>query len=209
MKNLCKAILGLILIFVYHIPRLIYVALLLSHAVVFNNHPTLTANPAEHVKRARRILKRGRLSELLYVAIELRFALERMTQRELMFAEMASIRMLKEPDSSKKIANLRRLAPAAVYGHEIYLVNKRTGERFKWGEYKPLDRTRVATIQGRLGDLLHPKDGLALGIRSDPWYTSTRRFLEETTEYLSSLCMDNLPFFALEGVDSFEMVKVE
>lgn len=209
MKNFGRAIVGLVLIFVFHIPKLIYLGLLVSYAAVFNNHPTLTANSAEHLKRAKKILKRGRLSELLYAAIELRFALERMAHRDLLFAELASNRMLKEPDPSKQVANLHRLAPAAAHAHEIYLVNKETGERLKWGEYKPLDRTRVSTIQGRLGDLLHPKDGLALGVRSDPWYFSTRRFLEESTEYLSSVYKDNSPFFAYEGVDNFEMVKVD
>ena len=148
MKNFVKAILGLLLIVVVHVPRLIYLALLVSYAAVFGNRPTLTANPAEHIKRARKILRRGRLSELLYAAIELRFALERMAHRELIFAELASNRMLKEYDPVKKVANLHRLAPDAAFVHEIYLVNKATGERLKWAEYKPLDKPRVAAIQG-------------------------------------------------------------
>src|SRR4030042_4956129 len=195
-KNIAKAAVGLVLIFVVHIPRLIYHVLLVSYAAVFNNHPTLTADPAEHLKRAKRFLKRGRLSELLYAALELRFALERMAQRDLLLTELASERVRKEYDPSKKLANLYRIAPAAAYAQDIVFLNKKTGERFKWAEYKPLDRARVSEIKGKLGDLLHPKDGLRLGIPDDPWYEDTVRFLNETAQYLSMVYEDNTPFFA-------------
>lgn len=200
---------GLLLIFVVHLPRLICHILLLSYAYVFNNRPTLTANPTEHLKRAKKILKRRRLSALLYVALELRFALERMAQRDLLLTDLASERILKEYDPSKKLANLHRIAPESAYAHDIFLVNKKTGERLKWGEYKPLDRERVAAIKGRLGDLLHPKDGLRLGIPDDPWYIETMRFLNETEEYLSIIYKDNSPFFAYERLDNFEVVRIE
>lgn len=209
MKKFAKAVVGLLLIFVVHVPRLIFLALLVSYTAVFANRPTLTASPAEHIKRARKILRRGRLSELLYAALELRFALERMAQRDLVFAEMASNRMLRECDPVKKLANLHRLAPDAAFVHEIYLVNKATGERLKCAEYKPLDKPRVAAIQGRLGDLLHPKEGLLLGIPGDPWYIETKRFLSEAMDYLSEVYKDNAPFFAYEGLAQFELVKVE
>jgi hypothetical protein len=209
MKNFAKALIGLVLVFVVHIPRLLYLLLLVSYTAVFANRPTLTADPAEHLKRARRILRRGKLSELLYATLELRFALERMAQRDLLFAEMASNRMLKEHDPVKKVASLHRLAPDAAFFHEIYLVNKTTGERIKWAEYKPLDKKRLAAIQGRLGDLLHPKEGLLLGSPDDPWYVETVRFLHDSLEYLSGISKDNAPFFAHDRLDQFEMVKVE
>lgn len=209
MKKFAKAVVGLLLIFVVHVPRLIFRALLVSYAAVFTNRPTLTANTEEHIKRARKILSRGHLSELLYAALELRFALERMAQRDLIFVELASNRMLKEYDPVKKVANLHRLAPDAAFVNEIYLVNKATGERFKWAKYKPLDKPRVAAIQGRLGDLLHPKEGLLLGIPGDPWYVETKQFLSEALDYLSGVYKDNAPFFAYEGLAQFEMVKVE
>jgi len=208
-KNIAKATVGLMLIFIVHLPRLIYQILLVSYAAVFNNRPTLTANPAEHLKRAKKILKRRRLSELLYAAVELRFALERMAQRDLLLTDLASERILKEYDPSKKLANLHRIAPESDYAHEIFLVNKKTGERLKWGEYKPLDRERVAAIKGRLGDLLHPKDGLRLGLPDDPWYIETMRFLNETAEYLSIVYKDNLPFFVYEGLENFDIVRIE
>ena len=209
MKDLLKAFVGLVLIFVVHIPRFVFLGLLISYAAVFNNRPTLTADPAEHLKRARKILKRGRLSELLYVAVEVRFALERMAQRELIFAEAASNRMLRESDPVKQVANLHRMSPDAAYGHEVWFVNKETGKRFKWGEYKPLDKARVSTIQGRLGDLLHPKEGLLLGVPVDSWYLNAKAFLHESVEYLADVQKDNSPFFSYQGLAQFEMIRVD
>jgi hypothetical protein len=207
MKDLPKALVGLLLLFVVHIPRLIFLGLMISYAAVFANRQTLTASPAEHLKRARKILRRGQLSELLYAAVEIRFALERMAQRELLFAESASKRLLKEYDPVKKVAGLQRLAPDAAFAHEIWFVNKTTGQRIKWAEYKPLDKARVAAIQGRLGDLLHPKEGLLLGVPNDPWYVETKRFLHEALEYLGDTYKDNSPFFSYEGLGQFEMVR--
>lgn len=209
MKSIWRAIVGLLLVFVVHLPRLLWTALLLSYAAVFTNRPTLTASPAEHIKRARKILRRGRLSELLYAAIELRFALERMAQRELIFADMASNRMLKEHDPAKKLANLHRLAPQSAFNHKIYFVNKNTGERLDWAEYRPMDKVKVAEMKGRLGDILHPKDNLRLGVPNDPWYKETIRFLTDSLDYLSIMCKDNSIFFAYEGLEQFEMVRNE
>lgn len=208
-QDLLKALVGLVLIFVVHLPRLLFHGLLISYAAVFHNRPTLTASPAEHLKRAHRILRRHPLSELLYAALELRFALERMAQRELLFSAAASNRILKEYEPSKKVAALHRLAPEAAFTQEIWFVDKTTGRRIKWAEYKALDKARVAEIQGRLGDLLHPKEGLRLGIPSDPWYQNTTRFLESARQYLAGVYKDNAPFFSYEGVDAFEMVRVD
>ncbi len=207
--NALKAIAGLILIFAYHIPRLIYILLLASYAYVFNNPHNLTANPEEHLKRALRLLRGGRNSELLYAALELRFALERMADHQLAMADAASRRMLDQTDPQKKIRSLNRLDSDSRYPHQICFVNPETGQRVKWGEYRPLDEARVGAIKGRLGDLLHPKRGLLLGISDDPWYTNTRRFLEDTAEYLLERYKDNTPFFALSGSEGVEMLRVE
>lgn len=72
-----------------------------------------------------------------------------------------------------------------------------------------MDEERVRQIQGKLGDLLHPKVGLRLGISNDPWYTETREFLSASIDYLSTVLMNNTPFFAFEGLDFIEMVKIE
>lgn len=168
---------------------------------------TLTASPREHVQRARKILERGRLSELLYAALELRFALERITQLELIFADDASNNMLKDYTASKKVLNLRQLAPASAFPHDIEMRHAVTGEWSKIAEYRPIDYQRVAWIYGRLGDLLHAKDDLMLGMPDTPWYRDTYEFLLETCDFLSEAYEDNTQFFAYEGLDHIRMVR--
>lgn len=207
MKNLFRAVGGLILLFVVHLPRVIYRGLLASYAAVFHKGATLTANPSEHIKRAKRILRKGDLSRVLYAALELRFAVERMAQADLIFAESASNRMIAEPCPVKKISNMRRLAPSSGVAHDFFLINATTGERVKIDGYTPLDRVRVAEIKGRLGDLLHPKEGIPLGMRGCSWYAETGEFLESSLNYLESVLKDSTQFFTYEGLDHIEMVE--
>lgn len=117
--------------------------------------------------------------------------------------------MRKENDPRKKVSNLRRLDPNSALEHEIWAVNSQTGERYKLGNYKPLDQQRVKEIEGRLGNILHHKPGLLLGIPADGWYAETRAFLAESLEYLESVYSRNTPFFTFEGIDNVEMVPVE
>lgn len=207
LKNLFKALLGAIFIFVVHLPRLTSLALLSSYYAVFNNRPTLTANPAEHLKRARRILKRGKLSELLYAAVEIRFALERIVQRDMLFADKASNRMREEYDPIKQISNLRKLYPDSEFQHEVYIINRATGERTKWEETRPIRKSRAKEIKGRLGDILHPKWGIPLGMPDDPWYTETKTFLAESIAYLDELANTQNSFFYYDGLELFERVR--
>lgn len=207
-QNLEKAFIGLILLFIL-IPFGIFRLLLKAYSQVFYPVPTLTASPAEHILRARRILRRRNLSELLYAAVELRFALERMAQRELLLANKSSNRMLKESDPKKKIANTHKLNPESAFAQDIFLLNRATGERVHWGRYRPLDKKRIEEIKGRLGDLLHPKEGLMLGIPNDPWYSQTIEFLNSSLDYLEGLCKDNPAFFSFEGLDHIEFVRAE
>jgi len=124
-------------------------------------------------------------------------------------ANRATQRMVDEHDPVKKTKNLRRLSGEASHAQQIFLINKATGERVSCGQYKPLDLTKVKEIQGRLGDLLHPKRGLGLGLPNDPWYEQTRDFLVETHAYLYEASKANTPFFAFEGLDHIEMVRLE
>lgn len=203
-----KALIGLVLVFVVHIPRLLYQLLLLSYAYVFNNQENLTADPKVHLKRAKKLLK-GQNSQLLYSALEVRFALERMTNRELSMTEKASKSERKEYNPVKHLKTLQRIDDNTQYEHTIFFINHATGERVEWGKYKPLDQAKVRQIQGRLGDLLHPKVGLRLGISTDPWYIETRKFLFDSINYLESILVDNTPFFAYEGLDQIEMVQFD
>jgi len=202
-----KAIIGLLLVFIYHVPRLVYRLLLLSYSYVFNCHENLTADPKEHLRRAKKLL-RGHNSRILYAALEIRFAIERMIQRELIFAEKATSRSLKEHNPVKKVKSLRRLNPNTEFPHKIIFVDDNKGIQFDWGNYKPLDIKKVTKIQGQLGDLLHPKEGLWLGIINDPWYQETRKFLLDSIDYLSQVIEDNTPFFGLEGLNNIRRIRI-
>ena len=208
MKASLKAIVGCLLIPLYHIPRIVYRSLQVSYAYVFTRHDNLTADPKEHLKRARKHI-RGQNSQLLYGALELRFALERMVQHELLLSAKATERSLNDPNPVKKVKALRRLDQETAYEQKIMLVNKAKGIYLDWGKYKPLDQAKVISIKGRLGDLLHPKDGLPLGIWDDPWYNQTRKFLLESVDYLSSVLKDNIPFFSVKDLKNFELVRVK
>lgn len=119
------------------------------------------------------MLKTNKNSLLLYIAVEIRFALERMIQQQLMFTENISKRMLDEYNPVKKQSNILKLEPDSEYAHNIYFVNKETNEKILWSNYKPLNVEKVKYFQGRRGDLLHPKDGLSLGVSNDRWYLET------------------------------------
>ena len=177
---------------------------------VVRSGDTLTASPLEHIARARAILRSCRLSQILYAALELRLALERITQLELIMADESTSRMLDEYQPGKKVASLRQLAPASAVPHDIEIRHAVTGEWSKIGEYRPLDQRRVNEVYGRLGDLLHAKDGLMLGIPArEPWYRQTYEFLVETADFLEASYKDNDQFFSYEGLDHIRMVPRE
>ncbi len=208
LKQILQAAVGCLLIPVFHVPRLAFTLLLISYAYVFNRHDTLTADPKEHLSRAKRLL-RGQPSQILYAAVEVRFALERIAQRELIFAQKATARSLDEYDPVKKVKALRRLDPQTAHPHRIYFVDRALGIRLDWGQYKPLDQAKVSLYKGRLGDLLHPKEGLRLGLWNDPWYVETKASLTEAIEYLSGVVKDNTPFFSARDLAQFEVVREE
>jgi hypothetical protein len=60
--------------------------------------------------------------------------------------------------------------PNSKFHHKFIYIDEKTGEQFYWGEYKPLDKKKAQILNGQLGNLLHAKDGLKLGIKNDPWY---------------------------------------
>ena len=203
-----KAFAGFILIFVFHIPKFLFLLMEISYSYVFNNPSNLTANPKEHLKRAIKMLNKKQNSLLLYVAVEIRFALERMVQQQLILTESVSKRMLDEYNPVKKQSNILKLEPDSEFAHNIYFVNKETKDKILWSQYKPLNPEKIKNFQGRLGDLLHPKDGLSLGISNDKWYLETRKFLLSAHKYLNENLKDNYSFFAYKGVSNFEFEKV-
>jgi hypothetical protein len=206
--NIFRAFIGLLLVFAFHIPNLIWCLLLLSYAAVFNNHENLTANPREHLHRALRHLRKDN-SQLLYAALEIRLALERMTDHEVVLASAASRGVLKKNDPVKETNYLRVLDEASQFPHKVILRNKETGESIDFGQYKPLDSKKVRDIDGRTGNLLHAKHGIPYGVTDHPWYGETREFLRESAGYLLERYEGNTPFFAFENIDHIEMVMDE
>lgn len=197
---------GILLLPLVHLPRMIWSLLSLSYAAVFHNRPNLTADPKEHLKRARRLLRRKHNSLLLYAAVEIRFALERVAQSDLYIASITN-RARKQYDPVKKVEALRRAEPSSDKRHRMILVNKDTGAEVDFGAYKPLDQKRVEEIKGRLGDLLHPKVGLHLGVPNAPWYLETRGFLWESHDYLREVVKERTAFLGQAGLDDIWEIK--
>ena len=199
---------GLALVPLVHLPRLLWLMLDLSYATVFHNRPNLTASPKEHLKRARRLLRRRHNSLLLYAALELRFCLERVAQADLFISSITN-KARKQYNPLKKISALRRSEPDSANQHRMALVHRKTGVEVDLGLYKPLDQQRVSEIQGRLGDLLHPKVGLPLGKGNASWYVETRKFLLDTLGYLQEVVRDRSSFLGQEGLDDDWELKRE
>jgi hypothetical protein len=206
--NLIKAFIGLFIALFYFIPKLMYLKLLIAYHIFFYNEENLTANPKEHIKRAKKLLKGGKNNLLLYAALELRFALERSVHNELVFSEKASNNILDMYDPSKKRKFMSIIDDNVNYAHKIYFINKKTKEKVYWGIYKPLPQEKVNYIKGRLGDLLHAKEGLLLGVSDDNWYVQTRNFLYESLDFLEKHFKNNEKYFIYADSDKYELVKV-
>jgi hypothetical protein len=142
----------------------------------------LTADPAEHLTRAERLLAKDN-AHLLYAALEIRFALERIANNEVVFAERASERMVDSPDPVKKLRRLRELDPRTGLAHTVFQVAP-VGEFHEIARDVPIYLEWAQKTTGRLGDYLHPTNGLNLGLASDPWYSDLRSFLTKAIRYL-------------------------
>lgn len=192
----------------YLLPKMVYLKFLIAYYILFNNKENLTANPKEHIKRAKRLLKRAKNNLLLYAALELRFALERSVHNELVYSEKPSNTVLDMYDPSKKRKVMSSIDNNVNYPHKIYFINKKTKEKVYWGTYKPLPQEKVNYIKGRLGDLLHAKEGLLLGVSNDNWYVQTRNFLYESLDFLEKHFKNNEKYFIYADSDKYELVKV-
>ena len=201
-----KAFVGFVLIFLYHIPRLIHAGLLVSYAYVFNNIENLTANPNEQIKRAQKLLRSRHNYVLVYAALELRFTVERMVKGQLLFKDKISNSTWKKRDPIIHAKALRENDARVDYPYEIFFLAKRINEKIPVGTYKPFPIEKVKEIDGRLGDLLHVKDGPNFGVSTDPWYKTTRSYLKETANYLQAIAEDNVQFFAYAGDENYELV---
>jgi hypothetical protein len=199
LKAWFQAVVGLIAILVVHLPRLGWHLLQWSYSAAFQNRPNLTADPKEHLRRARRLLRSGKNSKLLYAALELRFALERSTHADLL-NESISNKLRKKYQPTKKVRGLAKVETDSTKPHRTVLVNRDTGGRVEMGDFYPFDQARVAEIEGRLGDLLHPKVGLPLGVGDHAWYRDTRAFLWDTYRYLNEVLDGRSSFLSDKGL---------
>jgi hypothetical protein len=171
---------------------------------VFNNK--LTADPKEHIRRANTLLNQNDNSVLLYAALELRFATERIMYNQLSLSEDATKNALNNNDPKRKKLIMNKIDPESDADFKIYLWDGT--ERILFGIYKSIPESKIKSIEGRLGNLLHMKLGLNLGIENDPWYRETRSFLTESASYLSERITDSLYYFSYKDVPNFELEKM-
>lgn len=171
------------------------------------NHKLLTADPREHLLRARILLDQENDSYLLYVALELRLAIERIVHNQLTLSIHHSKKDKKKNDPKRKKLIMGVIDPESDNDYDVYFIDPNDGVKKYWGTYKNIPVKKVKEIEGKLGNLLHMKLGLNLGIASDPWYTDTRQFLHSTCSYLIERITDSLYYFSFHGMDNFELIK--
>ena len=167
----------------------------------------LTADPKEHLKRADILLRENDNSLLQYAALEMRLAVERIIHNQLTLSGEHSRNNKKENDPKKKKLIMNQIDPESNHDYDIFLIDPESGGKIYWGEYKNIPESKIKTIEGRLGNLLHMKIGLKLGIENDPWYIKTRKFLEETQMYLAERISNSQYYFGYSETPSFELKK--
>lgn len=167
----------------------------------------LTADPKEHIRRAFVLLKQNNNSLLLYAALELRLGIERIMHNQLSLSEDATNNALSNNDPKRKKLIMNKIDPESDGDYKIYLNDG--VERILFGIYKNIPESKIKTIEGRLGNLLHMKPGLNLGIENDPWYKETRLFLTETANYLLERITDSQYYFSYKDVPNFELEKMK
>lgn len=171
------------------------------------NSKLLTADPNEHLKRAAILLGQNDDSLLLYAALELRLAIERITHNQLSLSEETTKNAKGGNDPKRKKLIMNKIDPKSDSDFNIYFKDPNTKVRIFWGTYKSIPESKTKDIEGRLGNLLHMKTGLMLGVKDDPWYIQTRTFLSETTRYLTERVTDSQYYFSFKDVENFELEK--
>jgi len=171
------------------------------------NSGLLTADPKEHLKRADILLAQNNDSLLLYAALELRLATERIIHNQLTLSEDTSKNEKSGNDPKKKKLIMNQIDKESDNDYDIYFTDQGTKEKIFWGAYKNIPQSKVKTIEGRLGNLLHMNTRLNLGDKNDPWYKQTRSFLTETKDYLIERTTDSQYYFTFTGLENFELVR--
>lgn len=168
----------------------------------------LTADPVEHIRRAKLLLDLKNDALLLYAALELRLAIERIihNQYSLSSEQTKSAKNKKDPKRKKLIMN--KIDPESDHDYKIYFIDPKNGSKINLGIYKNIPESMVKTIEGRLGNLLHMHLGLKLGVANDPWYSETRTFLKDTSDYLYERITDSQYYFSFKDIDNFIFEKI-
>jgi hypothetical protein len=165
----------------------------------------LTADPKENVNRALVLLKKNNNALLLYAALELRLALERAIHNQLSLSIATTLNNKGGNDPKKKKLIINCIDSESDNDFNIFYRDPITKEKLFWGTYKNIPESKLKYIEGRLGNLLHMKRGISLGVEDDYWYLETRTFLMETASYLKERLNNSLSYFAYKDVPYFEL----
>lgn len=112
-----------------------------------------------------------------------------------------------DPKRKKLIMNI--LDSESDNDYNIYYIIPETNEKVFWGIYKNILISKVKSIDGKIGDLLHMKTNVNFGDSTDDWYLQTKVLLRETINYLSERVTDSHYYASYINVDNFELEKIE
>lgn len=167
----------------------------------------LTADPKEHVLRAKILLDTQNDSFLLYAALELRLAIERIMHNQYTLSPDQSMDGKRRNDPKRKKLIMNIIDPESDHDYKVYYIDPKDQSKIFWGIYKNIPRQKVKEIDGKVGNLLHMHLGLNLGLAGDSWYMETRDFLNRTADYLKERITDSLFYFSFTDVDNFIFEK--
>lgn len=167
----------------------------------------LTADPKEHIRRAKILLEQYDDSLLLYSALELRLAIERIAHNQLTLSEDHTMNAKGKSDPKRKKLIMKKIDPESDFDYDIFYIDPKSKQKTYWGEYKNIPEKTVKEIEGKLGNLLHMKLGLKLGIAEDPWYSETRSYLTKTLIYLKERISGSSYYFSYKDLENFEFER--
>lgn len=173
---------------------------------IFNNN-LLTADPKEHINRAKILLNYKNDSLLLYSALELRLAIERIVHNQYTISPDHTKGAKSKNDPKRKKMIMGIIDPDSDNDYTIYYIDPVDKKKVLWGIYKNIPTQKVNTIEGKLGNLLHMHLELNLGRIDDPWYNETRRFLLESADYLAERITNSVYYFSFKDIENFILEK--
>lgn len=167
----------------------------------------LTANPKEHILRAKTLLNLNNDSLLLYSALELRLAVERIIHNQYTLSTEHTRGAKRKNDPKRKKLIMNTIYPNSDIDYNIFFIDPTDGKKICWGVYKNIPEKKAKELEGRLGRFLHMQLGLKLGVPDDPWYYETRKFLNETANYLEERVTDSLYYFSYKDIENLSFAK--